>query len=370
LTGLGAARINATMHARELPPFHLAIPVHDLAAARRFYGGLLGCREGRSTAEWVDFDLHGHQLVCHLAPGARVRDGAGAATSRVDGDDVPIPHFGLVLPLALWRDLAGRLETAGVAFLLAPHVRFAGRPGEQGTFFIRDPSGNALEFKGFADPGELFATGPKAATRPRRAWPGRGPLAWAAVFAVVLVWSAIRPKDYLTWLLEVSPAVIGAAILAATRRRFPLTPLAYQLVLVHSIILMVGGHYTYAEVPLGEWWQDVFGAARNNYDKLGHFAQGFVPAILAREILVRLRVVVSTRWRDFVVVSVCLAISAFYELLEWWVALLSEQAAEAFLGTQGYAWDTQSDMGWALVGALTALALLGRAHDRQLRRMT
>ncbi len=190
--------------------------------------------------------------------------------------------------------------------------------------------------------------------------------AWLAIFIGVLAWSGIEPKDYVTWALEVAPAIIGVAVLALTRRSFPLTPLAYALILAHSIILMVGGHYTYAEVPLGDWAGAAFDWERNNYDKLGHFAQGFIPAILAREILVRRQVVNGPRWRAFLAVCVCLAISAVYELIEWWVALLSEQAAESFLGTQGYAWDTQSDMGWALLGAVLALALLGRLHDRQL----
>lgn len=193
--------------------------------------------------------------------------------------------------------------------------------------------------------------------------------AWLLVFFAVLAWSAIRPKDYPTWLLEVAPALAGLVVLVLTRRRFPLTGLAYLLVLVHSVILMVGGHYTYAEVPAGEWLREAFDLGRNDYDKLGHFAQGFVPAILAREVLVRLAVVNGRRWRNFLVVCVCLAISAVYELVEWLVALLSAQAAEAFLGTQGYVWDTQSDMAWALGGALLALVLLGRSHDRQLARL-
>ncbi len=194
-------------------------------------------------------------------------------------------------------------------------------------------------------------------------------LAWLAVFFGVLIWSGIRPKDYLTWLLEVLPALIGIVVLAMTRRAFPLTTLAYALVLAHSVILMVGGHYTYAEVPVGDWFREAFFLERNNYDKLGHFAQGFVPAILAREILARLRVVAGARWRAFVVICVCLAISAFYELIEWWVALISAEAADSFLGTQGYVWDTQSDIAWALAGAVLALLLLGRWHDRQLARI-
>lgn len=191
-------------------------------------------------------------------------------------------------------------------------------------------------------------------------------VAWIAIFTTVLAWSGFGPHDYPTWLLEVAPAIIAAAILWYTRDRFPLTRLAYILILIHCIILMIGGHYTYALVPLGEWVQEAFDQARNNYDKLGHFAQGFVPAIVAREILIRNRVVNYPRWRDFLIVCVVLAISAFYELIEWWVALLSAEAADSFLGTQGYVWDTQSDMWFALIGAVTALLLLSRMHDRQL----
>lgn len=192
------------------------------------------------------------------------------------------------------------------------------------------------------------------------------PAAWTGIFLAVLAWSGIAPHDYPTWFLEVLPALIGGAVLWATRRRFPLTTLAYLLILVHAIILMVGGHYTYAEVPLGDWLREAFDQSRNNYDKIGHFAQGFVPAIVAREVVVRLGVFTSVNWRNFFIVCFCLAVSAFYELIEWWVALLSEEAAESFLGTQGYAWDTQSDMGIALTGAILALLLLGRLHDRQL----
>ncbi len=136
-----------------LPPFHLAFPVHDLAAARAFYGGLLGCPEGRSSDEWIDFDFHGHQIVAHLAPAAGDR-----ATNHVDGHDVPVPHFGVILPMAAWRELAERLRAAGVDFAMAPTIRFADQPGEQGTMFFRDPSGNALEIKAMADPAKLFAT--------------------------------------------------------------------------------------------------------------------------------------------------------------------------------------------------------------------
>ncbi|MEQ8208105.1 MAG: DUF2238 domain-containing protein [Woeseia sp.] len=163
------------------------------------------------------------------------------------------------------------------------------------------------------------------------------------------------------------PAVIGAAVLLLTRKRFPLTPLTYVLILVHCVILIVGGHYTYAEVPLFDWIQEAFDQSRNNYDKLGHFAQGFVPAMVAREVVVVKGVFNSVSWRNFFVVCFCLAVSAFYELIEWWVALMSDEAAESFLGTQGYIWDTQSDMAFALTGAVLALILLGRLQDRQLR---
>jgi putative membrane protein len=192
---------------------------------------------------------------------------------------------------------------------------------------------------------------------------------WLLIFFATLIWSGIHPADFYTWLLEVSPALIGLALMVATYRRFPLTPLLYWLNLLHCIVLMVGGHYTYAQVPLFETLKPVFGFERNNYDKLGHFAQGFVPAILAREILLRLHVLTSRRWLGFIVVSICLAFSAFYELIEWWVALLSGAAAEAFLGTQGDIWDTQSDMAFALVGAVTALLLLSRFHDGQLHKL-
>lgn len=190
---------------------------------------------------------------------------------------------------------------------------------------------------------------------------------WLFFYFTVLIWSAIEPKDLFTWFLEVLPALIGFMLLVITRRSFPLTPLLYCLILIHSIILMVGGHYTYAEVPL---FDGLLGAERNNYDKVGHFAQGFIPAVLAREILIRKDVVKTTAWLNLFVLSVCLAFSAFYELIEWWVALLTGENAEAFLGTQGYVWDTQSDMGLALTGAISALLLLSKFHDRQLQRFS
>ena len=191
-------------------------------------------------------------------------------------------------------------------------------------------------------------------------------LAWIGTFTAVLIWSGIDPADYTTWFLEVFPAIVGAAVLWYTRVSFPLTTLVYSLILVHCVILMVGGHYTYAEVPLFNWIQDAFDLSRNNYDKVGHFAQGFIPAIITREIVIRKNVFNDARWRNFFIVCFCLGFSAFYELIEWWVALMSEEAADAFLGTQGYVWDTQSDMGWALFGAVIALQTLGRWHDKQL----
>ncbi len=189
------------------------------------------------------------------------------------------------------------------------------------------------------------------------------------VYGIVLIWSAIEPKDQLTWFLEVAPAIIGGALLAATYNSFRLTSLLYILILIHCVILMVGGHYTYAEVPLFEDLKTIFDFERNNYDKVGHFVQGFVPAILAREILIRKDVVNGRAWLNLFIVCICLAFSAFYELIEWWVAIASGEAAEAFLGTQGYVWDTQSDMGLALLGAVMAILTLSRFHDSQLKEL-
>ena len=189
---------------------------------------------------------------------------------------------------------------------------------------------------------------------------------WLAIFFSVLLWSAINPKDYLTWLLETAPAMVAFIVLMATRQRFPLTDLTYGLILFLSLILMIGGHYTYAEVPLFDWFKDVFNQDRNNFDKAAHFAQGFVPAVIAREIIIRNQVLKKTSWLNFFVICICLAISAFYELIEWWVAIISKEAAESFLGTQGYVWDTQSDMALALLGAMVALVTLKQTHDRQI----
>jgi len=195
----------------------------------------------------------------------------------------------------------------------------------------------------------------------------RNAIIWAAVFVGVLLWSAIKPADSTIWVLEVAPAVIGAAILAFTRKRFPLTTLTYVLILIHCIVLIVGGHYTYAEVPIGDWVRDTFDQSRNNYDKLGHFVQGFVPAMIAREIVVRLKVFNSSKWRDFFIACFCLAVAAFYELIEWWTAVIAGESADAFLSTQGYMWDTQADMWTALVGAVLALLLLGSWQDKALK---
>jgi putative membrane protein len=190
--------------------------------------------------------------------------------------------------------------------------------------------------------------------------------AMLSAFAVVLVWSAIRPLDYFIWFLEVFPALVGITIIVVTYRRFRLTGLAYLCILLHAVILMVGGHYTYAEMPLFNWLRDSFELSRNYYDRLGHVAQGFFPAIVAREILIRLSPLESGKWLFFIVTCICLAISAMYEFIEWWVALATGTAADAFLATQGDVWDTQWDMFLALVGAIAAQIFLAHVHDRQL----
>jgi putative membrane protein len=199
--------------------------------------------------------------------------------------------------------------------------------------------------------------------------PLRTHLVLLTVFIAVLAWSAVRPFDRFTWFLEVVPAVAGAVILAATYRRFRFTTLVYVLILIHAIILCVGGHYTYARVPLGDWVRDALNLDRNHYDRLGHFVQGFVPAMIAREVLVRASPLKPGRWLFFLVVCFCLALSASYELIEWAVAAMTGTAAEEFLGTQGDVWDTQKDMGLALVGALAALLALSKIHDRAIARL-
>tara|TARA_R110001583_G_scaffold43015_5_gene136729 strand:- start:9525 stop:10178 length:654 start_codon:yes stop_codon:yes gene_type:complete len=193
---------------------------------------------------------------------------------------------------------------------------------------------------------------------------------WAFIYLATLIWSGIAPKDYFTWFLEVLPAMIGAVILLFTYHSFRLTPLLYSLILFHCIVLMVGGHYTYAEVPLFDTIKEIFNLERNNYDKVGHFAQGLVPAIIAREVLIRKGIVNGRVWLNVFVVSICLAFSAFYELIEWWVAISTGEDAEAFLGTQGYIWDTQSDMAMALLGAICALIFLAKYHDKQLAKLS
>jgi putative membrane protein len=195
------------------------------------------------------------------------------------------------------------------------------------------------------------------------------PVIWTVLFFTVFIWSAIAPKDYYTWILETIPAVIGFIVLVLTRKKFPLTILCYSLILLHCWILFIGGHYTYAEVPFFDTIKEVFNQSRNNFDKAGHFAQGLVPAIICREIVIRLNIISGKYFTHFFTLCFCLALSAFYELLEWWVALLSEEAAEAFLGTQGYVWDTQSDMAWALLGAICALTLLSSSHNKQIRQI-
>lgn len=200
-----------------------------------------------------------------------------------------------------------------------------------------------------------------------------------SIYLIVLIWSAINPHDYFTWVLEVFPALIGLGILLATKNKFPLTDITYILILVHSCILFVGGHYTYAEVPLFDWIKEYFGQDRNNYDKVGHVAQGFVPAIIIREVFIRKQIVTSTlrepqgsatnknkTWLAVIIVFFCLGISAMYELLEWLVAELSGEGADAFLGTQGYAWDTQSDMLCAMLGAISSLVLFSKLQDKQI----
>jgi len=193
------------------------------------------------------------------------------------------------------------------------------------------------------------------------------PLVLLGIGALALIISGIGPYDRVTWVLEVFPILIGVPILVLTYRRFPLTPLAYRLIFIHALILMLGGHYTYAQVPLGFWVQDLFDFSRNHYDRLGHFAQGFIPAILAREVLLRRTPLVSGKWLFFIVACVCLAISACYEFIEWWSAIIGGESAEAFLGTQGDIWDTQWDMFLALLGALTSQIVFARFHDQQLK---
>lgn len=197
----------------------------------------------------------------------------------------------------------------------------------------------------------------------------RTPQLLLALLVPIVAWSAWAPKDRFTWWLEVLPALLGAPVLLATYRRFPLTDLAYVLLWVHACILLVGGHYTYAEVPLFNDLRELFHGARNDFDRLGHFWQGFGPAIVAREVILRTSPLRKGKWLSFLTVCFCLALSAAYELVEWRVAVATGTAADAFLGSQGDPWDTQNDMAMALIGALAALLLLSRLHDRQMARL-
>lgn len=186
---------------------------------------------------------------------------------------------------------------------------------------------------------------------------------------LVLIWSAIHPHDYFTWFLEVAPFLIALAVIVVMYKRFPLSDLLYTLIALHAIVLMIGGHYTYAEVPLFNWLRDIGIFARNNYDKIGHFVQGFVPAIVIREILLRTSPLKRGKWLSFIVASIALAVAAMYELLEWWVSVASGSAGDSFLGTQGYVWDTQSDMLLCLIGAIVSLTVLSRLHDRSMKHL-
>lgn len=189
------------------------------------------------------------------------------------------------------------------------------------------------------------------------------------IFVVVLIWSVIHPRDLFTWLLEVLPAIIGLTLIVFTYNRFRLTNIVYILVLVHMIILMIGGHYTYAEMPIFNWIRDTFHLARNYYDRLGHFAQGFIPAIIVREILLRKSELRRGKLLSYIIISICLAISASYELIEWGVAQATGSAADAFLGTQGDVWDTQWDMFMALWGATISLISMSKLHDKSLKKL-
>jgi putative membrane protein len=195
------------------------------------------------------------------------------------------------------------------------------------------------------------------------------PLVLLCLGTIALAISGINPYDRFTWFMEIAPILIGVPILLATSPRFRFTPLAYRLIFIHAIILMIGGHYTYARVPIGFWVQDLFGLARNHYDRLGHLAQGFIPAILVREILIRKSPLVPGKWIFFLVVCVCLALSAFYEFIEWWTALAEGPAAVDFLGTQGDIWDTQWDMFMAFIGAIIAQIVLSKIHDSEMRHL-
>jgi putative membrane protein len=188
------------------------------------------------------------------------------------------------------------------------------------------------------------------------------------IFGVVFSWSLINPKDYFTWVLEVFPAIIGLIVLMATFKKFRFTDFVYTLILIHCCILFVGGHYTYAEVPLFDWIRDIFHQSRNNFDKVGHLAQGFVPALIIRELFIRTKIVNKKGWLSFITVSICMAISVTYEFIEWFVSIATGSAGDSFLGTQGYIWDTQSDMLYATIGAVLGLLIFSRYQDKQIKK--
>jgi putative membrane protein len=189
------------------------------------------------------------------------------------------------------------------------------------------------------------------------------------LFSATFLWSIINPKEGFTCFLEIIPAIIGLLILALTFKKFRFTNFTYTLILIHCIILFIGGHYTYAEVPFFDFIKEIFHQSRNNYDKLGHFAQGFVPAMIIRELFIRKKVIANESFFNFIIVSICLAISAAYEWIEWFVSIATGDGGDAFLGTQGYVWDTQSDMLFATIGAIVALLLFSKTQDKQLIRL-
>ncbi|CAN1510701.1 COG3647 Predicted membrane protein [Flavobacteriaceae bacterium] len=186
------------------------------------------------------------------------------------------------------------------------------------------------------------------------------------LFTLILLWSIINPKEGFTCFLEIIPAIIGLLALTFTFKSFRFTNFTYTVILIHCIILFIGGHYTYAEVPLFDYIKEVFHQSRNNYDKVGHFAQGFVPALIIRELFIRKKVIANQNFFNFIIVSICLAISAAYEWIEWLVSIVTGDGGDAFLGTQGYVWDTQSDMLFATIGAIVALVLFSKIQDVQI----
>ena len=192
---------------------------------------------------------------------------------------------------------------------------------------------------------------------------------YIVLFFLGLVLSAVQPKEYFTWFLEVIPALVGFIILVFTYKKFQFTNYTYLFILIHCIILFIGGHYTYAEVPLFDWIKEAFDQTRNNYDKVGHFAQGFVPALLVRELFIRKNVIANKAFFNFILVSICLAISAAYEWIEWWVSICTGEGGDAFLGTQGYIWDTQSDMLLATIGAIFAIVFCSRSQDKAIKEL-